>query len=100
MGSVPVSLYDDGAEEANRTRAHWALTALEAFGKQTGQNYSDGTLNIPDDCLVELAGDLLADIFHLARLNDVAPEEITTSGYSHFEEEVREEEEEREEAIG
>ncbi len=88
------SIYDDGPEEANRTRAHWALMALEAFGKETGQNYFDGTLNVGEDELREVGGDLLADLFHLARINDVEPELLVAAGYMHYEAEVAEEGEE------
>lgn len=94
-----MSIYDQGPAEANRTRAHWALTALEAFGKETGQNYFDGTLDVGDDALIEAGGDLLADLFHLARLNDVEPEQITHAGYLHFEAEVEEERAEEVEPI-
>ncbi|MFJ4880724.1 hypothetical protein ACIP93_36685 [Streptomyces sp. NPDC088745] len=84
-------LYADGAAEANRTRAHWAVTALEAFGATTGQNYLDGTLNVDGDILRELGGDLLADLFHLARLNDCTPELVIDAGLMHFEAELDEE---------
>ncbi|MFF6852741.1 hypothetical protein [Streptomyces antimycoticus] len=86
-------LYENGAAEANKTRAYWALTALEAFGRKTGQNYFDGTLNVDAEALGEVTGDLLADVFHLARLNHMDPEWITSAAYRHFEEEVKEEEE-------
>ncbi|MCX5426074.1 hypothetical protein [Streptomyces sp. NBC_00078] len=89
-----MSIYDDGPAEANRTRASWAVTALEAFGRQTGQNYTDGTLNVDEEALREVSGDLLANLFHLARINGVDPEEITRAGYLHYEEEVAEEENE------
>ncbi|MEU7153816.1 hypothetical protein AB0B15_38250 [Streptomyces sp. NPDC045456] len=84
--------YDQSPQEANRTRAHWALVALEAFGNETGQNYFDGTLSVDEAELREVAGDLLADLFHLARINDVLPEVITGAAYLHFEAEVAEEE--------
>jgi hypothetical protein len=87
-------MYDDGPTAANRTRASWAVTALEAFGRQTGQNYTDGTLNVDEEELREVSGDLLANLFHLARINGVDPEEITRTGYLHYEEEVTEEESE------
>ncbi|MDJ0345566.1 hypothetical protein QMK19_34020 [Streptomyces sp. H10-C2] len=89
-----MSIDEEGPIEANRTRASWAVAALAAFGRQTGQNYTDGTLNVDDEALREIAGDLLANLFHLARINDVDPEEIVRSGYSHYEEEVAEEERE------
>ncbi|MGN9821930.1 hypothetical protein ACTMUQ_42460 [Streptomyces sp. SD11] len=84
-------LYAEGAAEANRTRAHGAVIALKAFGSTTGQNYLDGTLNVDPDALRELGGDLLADLFHLARLNDCTPELIIDAGRMHFEAEVEEE---------
>ena len=77
------------AIEDNKTRAHWALTALEAFGEQTGQDSMlDGTLTVPDDILCEVAGDLIADLFHLARLNDVDPEHLVDRGRMHYDAEV------------
>ncbi|MGO4427022.1 hypothetical protein AB4Z54_52060 [Streptomyces sp. MCAF7] len=85
-------LYEDGAAGANKTRAYWALAALEAFGRETGQRYFDGTLDVNDDCLIEAGGDLLANLFHLARINGVEPEQISRAGYLHFEAEVQEEE--------
>ncbi|GHH56226.1 hypothetical protein [Streptomyces candidus] len=84
-------LYADGAAEANRTRAHWAVTALKAFGSETGQNYLDGTLDVDGDILGELGGDLLADLLHLARLNGCAPEIIISAGLMHFAAELDEE---------
>ncbi|MGW2227448.1 hypothetical protein [Streptomyces formicae] len=85
-------IYADGAAEANKTRAYWALTALEAFGAETRQNnYLDGTLDVGDDILRELGGDLLADLFHLAHLNGCTPELLIDSGLMHFEAELNEE---------
>ncbi|MFI1568904.1 hypothetical protein ACH4ZX_38825 [Streptomyces sp. NPDC020490] len=92
-------LYTDGPAEANKTRAFWALAALEAFGLKTGQNYSDGTLDMGEDALGEIAGDLLANVFHLARFNSVDPDSIVRSGYLHFEAEVEEEREEEAEKV-
>ncbi|MGG2462812.1 hypothetical protein ACO0M4_23840 [Streptomyces sp. RGM 3693] len=90
-----MSFYDDGAAEMNKTRANWALTALEAFGGQTGQReYFDGTLTIAPEVIREVAGDLIANIFHLARMNDLDPESIIAAAEFHFEEEVQEEVEE------
>ncbi|WP_069874711.1 hypothetical protein [Streptomyces malaysiensis] len=87
-------LYENGAAEANKTRAYWALTALKAFGRETGQDdYFDGTLNVDAEALLEVSEDLLTAVFHLARLNHVDPEQITSAAYGHFEEEVKEEEE-------
>lgn len=92
-------LYEDGPAEANKTRAFWALTALEAFGQKTGQNYSDGTLDMGEDALGEIAGDLLANLFHLARFNSLDPDAIVRSGYLHFEAEVDEERAEEAEEV-
>ncbi|MEU0074069.1 hypothetical protein ABZ027_31710 [Streptomyces sp. NPDC006332] len=82
---------DDPAED-NRTRAYWGLCALEAFARKTGQgDLLDGTLNIPDDILMEVGGDLLCDLFHLARLNDVDPDQLTDRGRMHYDAEAAEE---------
>ncbi|MFF9481372.1 hypothetical protein [Streptomyces sp. NPDC014733] len=87
-------LYSDGAAEANKTRAAWSLHALEAFGTQTGQTYFDGSTDVGDDVLLEVAGDLLADLFHLARLNGVEPAQLIERGMTHFCDDVQEEIEE------
>jgi hypothetical protein len=82
---------DDPAED-NRTRAHWALTAVEAFASETGQaDALNGTLNVPAEILLEIGGDLIADLYHLARLNEVDPADIEHQGRAHFETEVDEE---------
>ncbi|NGN68434.1 hypothetical protein G5C51_31625 [Streptomyces sp. A7024] len=95
-----MSIYDDGPAETNRTRAHWARIALEAFGSETGQgDYLDGTLTIDREALTEIGGDLVADLFHLARLNGCTPEALTAAGVMHFEAEVEEEQTEAEENI-
>ncbi|MFE4497106.1 hypothetical protein ACFRKD_32140 [Streptomyces niveus] len=86
------SIYDDGPAETNRTRASWAVIALDAFGVATGQRYTDGTLNVDEEELNEIASDLLANLFHLARINLVDPDEIVGRAYLHFNEEVAEEE--------
>ncbi|MFG2228060.1 hypothetical protein [Streptomyces sp. NPDC048644] len=90
-----MSIYEDGAAGSNKTRAYWALAALEAFGGHTGQReYFDGTLTIAPEIIREVAGDLVANLFHLARMNDMDPESIIAAAEMHFEEEVREEAEE------
>lgn len=91
------SSYDDGPTEANRTRARWALAGLEAFGEQTGQRYGFETLDVGKGILGEVAGDFLADLFHLARFNDMEPDELIRRAVGLFQEEVAEEEEEQEE---
>ncbi|MEV6551720.1 hypothetical protein AB0M57_23820 [Streptomyces sp. NPDC051597] len=90
-----MSFYDDGAAAMNMTRASWALAALEAFGDQTGQReYFTGTLTVAPEIIHEVAGDLVANIFHLARMNGLDPESIIAAAEMHFEEEMREEVEE------
>jgi hypothetical protein len=93
-----MSFYELGAAEQNQIRARWAATALEAFGAQTGQTgYFDAPLSIRASLLREIAGDFLGNLFHLARINGVEPEEITEAAYAHFAEEVTDEERETEE---
>jgi hypothetical protein len=89
-----MNIYDDGAAAANRIRARWALAALATYGKHTRQNYGFETLDIGYEVLGEVGGDLLCDLFHLARFNDMEPEELFHRGVDHFEYEVREEGEE------
>ncbi|MDQ8707588.1 hypothetical protein RCO28_34720 [Streptomyces sp. LHD-70] len=89
------SLYANGPAAANTRRALWATAALDAFGRETGQRYvTPGELDVEPHELVEISGDLVADLLHLARRNDVAPEAITRAGHGHFDEEVAEEEDE------
>lgn len=78
--------------EDNRASARGTLTALQAFAAQTGRAYMlDGTLSIQDDLLREVAEDLLCGLFHLARLNDVAPEDLAEQALSHYDAEVADE---------
>jgi hypothetical protein len=75
-------------EPTNEDRAGWAAVALDAFGAQVGQtgyDYSD------DECLLEIAGDLLCDLFHLARQAGVIPEQLYTHALDQFEYELAEE---------
>lgn len=91
-----MSLHDDGPAEANRTRARWALRALNAFGDTTGQSTllsGAPDLSLSEDVLDEIGGDLLANLFHLARLNDHTPEQLISRGLFHFEAEVKKEQE-------
>ncbi|WP_424214760.1 hypothetical protein ACN20G_23330 [Streptomyces sp. BI20] len=90
-------LTDLSAEEQNETRAYWAAQACEAMGELTGQTgYFDGPTLIHAELLTELAGDLIGNLFHLARMNGVEPETLIDFGMDHFKAEVREEEEEAE----
>lgn len=89
-----MSIYDEGPAEANHTRAQWALRALEAFGTATGQSTDlSGTICLSEEFLSEIGGDLLADLFHLARLNGCKPEHLIAHGLFHFDAEVEEEQE-------
>ncbi|MEU5445818.1 hypothetical protein [Streptomyces griseofuscus] len=86
-------LFTGIAVEDNTTRAHLAAIALEAFGKETGQNYisPDGTLVVEKEILEEIGGDLLADLFHLVRRSGYTPDLVIEPGLRHFEAEVYEE---------
>lgn len=87
-----MSFCDDGAAAMNRTRASWAFAALEAFGDHTGQRgYFTGALTVAPDVIHEIAEDLVTNLFHLARINDLDPESIIIAAESRFKEEVREE---------
>ncbi|UFQ16447.1 MULTISPECIES: hypothetical protein [Streptomyces] len=89
-----MDIYADGAAGANQARAQWAMTALKAFGQETGQKgeeYFSDTLTMEEWALREVAGDLLANLFHLARLNGMDPRIILAAGAMHFTEEVEEE---------
>lgn len=93
VGVGQVSLYDDGPAAANTKRAQWALTALEAFGRLTGQAEGLDTLEVGEDYITEVAGDLVCDLFHLAHINGLAPEAITDAAHLHFAAEIQEERE-------
>ncbi|MCF3100992.1 hypothetical protein IPZ58_05305 [Streptomyces roseoverticillatus] len=89
-----MSIYDEGAAGANEARARWALVAMEAMGNETGQKgeaYFPGTLEVGEDVIREVAGDLMANLFHLARLNGVDPAKVVAAGALHYFEEVEEE---------
>lgn len=73
----------------NTDRAEWAAVALTAFGEQTGQtgyDYSDG------EHVQEIAGDLICNLFHLARRAGVTPEALLEVARGHFDAEEDEEE--------
>ena len=76
-------------EVDNDLRMGWASYALDAFGAQTGQSgydYSDR------EHLGEIAGDLMANLLHLARGAGMPPREMFDRAWDHFEDEVFEEE--------
>ncbi|MBB5123222.1 hypothetical protein FHS36_006702 [Streptomyces eurocidicus] len=89
-----MGICDEDAAEANRSRARWALIAMEAMGRETGQHgsaYSPEGLMVREEVLREVAGDLMANLFHLCRLNGVAPAAVVAAGAMHFLAEVAEE---------
>lgn len=91
--SLIMDIYSKGPAETNRIRAMWALAALRAFGLQTGQAVMlTGPMDaLGEGVICEVAGDLLANLFHLARLNGVEPGAITSAARLHFDAEVQEE---------
>ncbi len=68
-------------EPTNEDRAEWARKALATFMFTTGSEREDAVC------------DLLADLMHYCRLNDIDFEDELRRGRVHFEEEVSEEEE-------
>lgn len=88
-----MDLYEMSPAEQNQTRAYWAQVGLEAFGEETGQtDYFDG-VSIGSGELMEIGGDFLANLFHLAVQNGVEPRELTRQALMHFAEEMAEAEE-------
>ncbi|MEV6309931.1 hypothetical protein AB0M10_15200 [Streptomyces sp. NPDC051840] len=80
------------AEGRNETRAEWALDALRAFGKNTGQDYFDEPLQPGDlDLVDEAGGDLVCALMHLFRKLGGNAEELLERGRGHFEHGVGEE---------
>ncbi|MEH6373670.1 hypothetical protein V7793_04820 [Streptomyces sp. KLMMK] len=91
-------LWERTYAEQNEARAEWAAKACEAFGEQTGQrDYFEGPAQIAPDLLVEIGGDLLANLFHLAALNNLDPCALVRAGFLHFSEEYQEAQEEQRE---
>lgn len=89
-----MDIYADGAAAANNIRSEWAYRALIAYARETGQCHEPGWQEDPTEIVAEVAGDLIASIFHVARRLDIDPESLVSSGFGHFNEEVAEEEEE------
>lgn len=80
----------------NADRAAWAHKALEAFAIQTGElsEVAEFASNWDEDCLGEVAGGLIGDLLHLARVNGFNPNVLLERGVGHFETEVEDEESE------
>ncbi|MCY0919848.1 hypothetical protein OS965_17000 [Streptomyces sp. H27-G5] len=83
----------------NEDRASWAAIACQAMGARTGQaGYFEGDWVIEPELLMEIGGDLIGNLFHLAVLNGCDPRQMLMNGAGHFMYELREEIEEAEEA--
>ncbi|MFD7257195.1 hypothetical protein [Streptomyces sp. NPDC059874] len=86
-----MDIYAGGAAAANDIRAGWALAGLFAYAKETGQDTEPGWQEDPTAIVTEVAGDLIASVFHVARRLDIDPDSLVSSAYLHFTEEVAEE---------
>jgi hypothetical protein len=83
------------SEPTNASRAEWARHAVMAFASLTGQGVEESYLDDPECArgwLLEVGGDLLADLFHLADQMGVEPAELVERGYFHHDAEVVEDE--------
>lgn len=83
--------YEDGVfvEPTNEDRAGWAMTALNAYAKETRSTGEQEIVIDHDEedateQLEEVAGDLLCDLMHLLRKHGVDPTDIIDRGYMHF----------------
>jgi hypothetical protein len=80
---APISPSED--EEVNATRAHRAQCALEAYADASGLRMSMSTDPANDDgSFVNVAGDLIADLCHLADQHGWSPEELMGRAELHF----------------
>lgn len=70
--------------DANARHENQAAAALSAYAKRSGYGLYDGSLDVGADVLREVAGDLLTDVFHLARRNDLEPETIVDAAFLHM----------------
>lgn len=75
----------------NDDRAAWAYTAVRAFGEETGQIDYDMT---DREAVMEIAGDLICNLFHLVGAAGVTPEELVDRARMHYDAEVDDEDEE------
>lgn len=78
----------DGAAD-NRTRAAWALEALETFTARTFGGDRPDTMNYED--LGDAIGDLICDVMHLARLFGMDPAGINVHAVKMYAEELADE---------
>lgn len=70
------------SEPGNEERAGWALVAVKAFAKRTGLGTEDG--------MDTMISDLLADLMHLADLEELDWEDLVRRGDGHYQAEVEE----------
>ena len=73
----------------NAKRAQWAENALDVFILEV---FSGPTETLHPEDLKDAVSDLIADLLHYARLNDMDVEAILRQSRGNFEEEVAEEE--------
>jgi hypothetical protein len=69
------------SEPGNNERAGWARVGVKAFAKRTG---------IGDDDIATQVSDLLADLMHLADLEQLDWEDIVRRADGHYQAEVAE----------
>jgi len=88
-------------EVTNYDRAMWALRAVAAYAAATRSHDDAETVAryfdaaefdaLGVDWGIELIGDLICDLLHLAEANGIAAEEVILQGRMHYEAEVEEE---------
>lgn len=64
------------------TNGDRAVMAARQLGKLIETVFAGGEIDEGD--VLEFAGDLLADVFHLARVAGVTPEELVSRAETHF----------------
>lgn len=74
-------------EPTNETRAQWAYTALEAFARETNQLQNGDLAEDPGS----VVSDLLCDLMHYCRQNNLDIEDLLRNGRGNFAEELLEE---------
>jgi NTP pyrophosphatase (non-canonical NTP hydrolase) len=72
-------------EPTNDDRAVWAFRAVQEF-----RNVCQGSPLDSEEGIEEAIGDLIADLLHLARQNDIDPSLLLNRGWLHFEAEEAE----------
>ena len=82
-------------EVTNHDRAMWALNAVAAYTTVTRSDYEAETVAryldaaeldaLGADWGIELIGDLVCDLLHLAEANGIAADEVIRHGQMHYE---------------